>query len=101
MGSIGAIFGLFSDYNIMTKADEKGYSFDDSLVLSYIDEATHRGKKGIEVFEKISLEEKLNLCCLSILPLLKPLVTQCRRLYYDSDFRDEWHSNYKSLFSEN
>jgi len=71
-----------------------GLTSEFAAIISYIHSATHKGDRGIEVFEgSPSLIQRVELCLASQIPKLH--AEEIRKLYMDSSHRTHWFKKYQ------
>tara|TARA_Y100000310_G_C20690047_1_gene821639 strand:- start:3864 stop:4184 length:321 start_codon:yes stop_codon:yes gene_type:complete len=78
-----------------------GMNRESAEMYNFIHLATGGGRKGEEVFHKMSLVDRLSLAAMRRIGEFKPHVDNFERMYADPEFRERWLSNYReSIDSE-
>lgn len=80
---------MIRDYKLRNSLLRQGLSDEATELCVFIDKVTKQGKKGPEVFEKLSLVQRVEIGILSVVPSLRPHLDNFRRLYQDSEYMSQ------------
>ena len=75
-----------------------GLNEETTEIFVYINGATDEGKKGLQVFEGLSLTDRLSLAVLRRVESVKPHIGNIEKLYTDPTYRNERYRRYCDIF---